>query len=163
MAYKKSGRVRCRWLIPLAFLPILAGGVWWLAQTGYVINEFNAERLAAGQTLAEVEQILGGPERAEGGLNQEMEKVRVTFGHGIHYRDENGFRYHVFLVNDSSFWDRHPQNTGPWTSRLWASPRVFVNVTFDNQDRVAEIQIFRWRREPATWTDRVLSWITGPR
>lgn len=147
-----------RWFAGLVLLVVATGAYWWLTVPHYVINEANAKLIKIGQTRAEVEEILG-PERTEGGLTQAPDTDRVSFGHTIAYRDGLGCCYSVFMVNDSSFWKRHPQSTGPWRHRHWASPRALVDVIFDNRDRVAEVRVFRWQRQPPTWFDRAFDWM----
>jgi hypothetical protein len=95
--------------VPFAFVVLGVGG--WLVSSGSPINRANVSKIKNGMTLAEVEVILGGPERCEMGGGGPW---RVVPPHSL----PPVLHFHQ-----------------------WASNEIRVRVYIDHENRVADCRI----------------------
>jgi hypothetical protein len=93
------GHRRILWLVVLGTVPIVAGSLWLLWPRTAITQE-NAERIQAGMTLAEVEVILGGPERDEStpGARQLWSRNQWDLLRALNSRQWQGWRTDSLVV-----------------------------------------------------------------
>jgi hypothetical protein len=127
---------RGRGLMALAVAAIVVGVAVWLLSQRSAISEANADRIACGMTLAEVETIFGGPAR-----DTTTGPVSLEGVDGIPIPQGDGNQHEAGLE------DEHQELIG-W-QRRWLSNTVFVTIWFDRDNRVTKTRsrpLFRVER-----------------
>jgi hypothetical protein len=135
--------------IPIALALLGAGG--WLLWPRAAITRYNAAKLEAGMTLAEVEAILGGPARVEttGPVEPdiEMDEPQIAF---------RGQRLNIIE------WVLEARHFTPMShpGREWRSDRVSIFVRFDADGHVDAVDSYPLRpvREERL-LDKLRSWL----
>jgi hypothetical protein len=117
-------------LLGLAAVLVLLGvGVLALWPRRPAITRANAEKIQMGMTLAEVEELLGGPARNESNM-------------------PDNFINDAFEFHDCA---------RPFEDKRWASPAYVVIVEFDDSGRVTGHFIFDFHGE--SLLDRLRRWL----
>jgi hypothetical protein len=121
------------YLLPVVLVAVvmampLAIRLWAPRGSGSGINRENCKRIQVGMTLAQVEEIMGGPARSEvtAYLDVVGDELTVYPGPGRVYVSANGA---VNLILDDG-------------DRMWASDDAFVWLVLDDDGRVKWVESY---------------------
>ncbi len=128
---------------------LLAGGagVWLLWPRTAIIRE-NFDKVQVGMNLAEVEAVLGGPER-----NESTGPLMGDSGNDEHdHLQAIVWRERVF--------DTMPRTENPYPAvKWWTSDVLMVRVDFDENGQVAAREYLPMRRVPESLFERLRRWL----
>ena len=135
-----------RRLLPLtlfAALVLLSVCGWMLWPAPSAISREAFEKIQPGTTLAEVEELLGGPAR------DESSGPRIKVGDPPAAAESSVYLFHL---ETGSTRLRHP-------CKLWESDRVVIRVDFDREFRVTGKECLNVRRIQAPPLDVLRRWL----
>jgi hypothetical protein len=152
-------RTRRLVLLTLPAGPAVALVAAWLLWPRTAITRENAARIQLGMTLAEVEEILGGPARDESG----GKLVGDVDGKGDADPEERQRRIDVNTVllelMEAMVVRTVKRGRLPHDDLFWVSDQAFVHVRFDQNNRVSLVSIIPVRRADDAVLDRLRRWL----
>jgi hypothetical protein len=121
--------------------------VAWLAWPRTAINQTNFERIQMGMSLAEVEEILGGPARDESSGHLVADAVVNDAELGP---EERAMMAKLRLVTFTVSWGRGP--------RFWTSNQLMIRVELDANERVMSMDALPVHSEESL-LDKLRRWL----
>jgi hypothetical protein len=150
------------YLLPVVLVAVvmampLAIGLWAPQGSGSAINRENCKRIQVGMTLAQVEEIMGGPARYEhtGALVDANNSGRHVF-------PENG-ECLVIHLDSVGFIPERKDPRRASRIKVWSSDNAVIRVCLDEKGRVESSRSLNVRpaNELVRLVDRWLKLITG--